>query len=224
MRPNDLDRRPLLVVKCFFIPVRLRFSRVVSLTVVNFGAENRRDIRLPPLISHNCVSGSVLVVDSQLRTQRWRSLTIVISLPKPLQRSRIPARGEHRSDCILAFFDVCSHIVRLIYNTLPKVRPSRRQNLVAHGSPIYPKLVGTKRRRINTRRSNRLCDFETPTKSLNSPCGPGTSHLRAFKAGRRRHIANSFLPRRIIEFCSLPVPASVQAGAPALLPSLEKLH
>src|SRR5712671_4040852 len=175
MRLNNLSRLPLLVVKCCFIPVRLRFSRVVSLTVVNFGAENRRDIRLPPLISHNCVSGSVLVVDPQLRTQRWRSLTIVISLPKPLQRSRIPSRGEHRRDCIFAFFEICSHIVRLIDNALSKVRPSRRQNLVAHGSSIYPKLVGTKRRCINTRRSNRLCDFETMTKSLHCSCGPGIS-------------------------------------------------
>src|SRR5712671_2559127 len=181
MRLNNLSRLPLLVVKCCFIPVRLRFSRVVSLTVVNFGAENRRDVRLPLLISHNCVSGSVLVVDPQLRTQRWRSLAIVISLPKPLERSRIPPRGEHRRDCIFAFFEISSHIVRLIHNAFSKVRPSRRQNLVAHGSSVYPKLVSTKRRRINTRRSNRLCDFETPTKGLNSSCGPGISHLRAFK-------------------------------------------
>src|SRR6267154_1176508 len=178
---NDLSRLPLFIVECCFIPIHLRLSRVVSLTVVNFGAENRRDVRLPLLVSHNCVSGSVLVVDPQLRTQRWRSLAIVVSLPKPLQRSRIPPRGEHRTDCIFAFFDICSHIVRLIYNALPKIRPSRRQNLVAHGSSVYPKLVSTKRGRINTRRSDGLRDFEAPTKSLHRSGGPGISQFRALK-------------------------------------------
>src|SRR5437899_3120755 len=133
---NDLSRLPLFIFECCFIPIRLRLSGVVSLAVINFCAQNRRNVRLPPFVGNNCVSGSVLVLDPQLRAQRRWSLAIVVSLPKSLQRSRIPTRGEHCRDCIFAFFETCSHIVCLVDNTLPKIRPSRRQNLVAYGSPI----------------------------------------------------------------------------------------
>src|SRR5580692_8067491 len=159
---NQLRGLPPAIVERRRVPVYLRLSRVVRLSIVYFSEENRRDVRLPRFVRQDPIHRPVLVLDSQLRPQGRRRFPVVVALPEPLQGRRVPAGCKQRPHGIFARFYFRRHVVRLVNDALPEVRPSRRQNFVAHSPAVDRKLVGTKRRRINSRGGHWLRNLERP--------------------------------------------------------------
>ena len=72
------------------------------------------------------------MLDAQLRFQSRRSVSIVVSLTEPHQRSGVPARREPCPNRVLPGLQLLRDIVGLVGNVGAEVVPSGRQNLIAY--------------------------------------------------------------------------------------------
>ncbi len=132
---DDLDRRPVFIVEPRTVPIGLLLSRIVLLAPNDVRRHNRSLGRRPPaLIRNNHTPLSIGAADLQLHPQPQ---------PPPVQRppadthqTRVPAFRHDGGDRIAPGLQQSRHIVCLVLNPLPIVRPLRRQYLLAHPSAV----------------------------------------------------------------------------------------
>src|ERR1700685_2361641 len=100
------------------------------------------------------------MLDAQLRLQRRRSLSIVVTLAEPHQWSGVPARRKPRRNRILPGLQLLGDVICLVGNVGTEVVPSRRQNLIAGARAVDLDAIGAQRSYIKSRRGHRLADRE----------------------------------------------------------------
>src|SRR5262249_17817042 len=100
-RLDDLYLIPLAVVKGRSVPFGLPFPPVVRFAVIDFREHNWRHICFPTSVRRDPLHRTVFVLNSQLSAQRGRCLSVIVSLPVPLQWRRIPSRREQGPDRVL---------------------------------------------------------------------------------------------------------------------------
>ncbi len=100
-RLDQIDLLPMCVGKAGRIPTCLLFSRIVTFAVVDLRLRNRRYIGLPGSVGRDPLHRAIRMLDAQLRLQSRRSVSIVVSLTKPHQRSGVPARREPRPNRVV---------------------------------------------------------------------------------------------------------------------------
>src|ERR1700730_2344793 len=117
-------------------------------------------------IGYDQISGSILVRDSELRSECGWSLTIVVTLSKPLEWSRIPARCKQRANGVSTRLDILGHVVRLINDAFPEISPTRRENFIADASSVDRQLVCTQRGSVDASGSDLPLDGKLAAQRL----------------------------------------------------------
>ena len=153
------DRSPALVVEAGGGPARLLETRVVGLTVIDLGHQDRAGARLPPRVARDELLAPVLVRDSDLH-QKAETLAVDIPASFPGQVPAVPAVAELHSDRVGSGLQERRDVVGLVLEALVVARPSRREELIADAPTVQVHLVEAVARHIGSGLRDRARELE----------------------------------------------------------------